>query len=123
MQTTWWISSSLSSGFPLTMSLCYTDSEAAGLDENNLEMFRWSNGAWVAQGAIPDPAHNCVTLAGITDFSVWTLADTSNGQMPTMVIVRNLTVRPAGGHGILTYGFVLVLGIVAILCNRCLSKR
>ncbi len=91
---TWWISSSLSTGWPLTLSLCYTDEEVAGLDESALCAFRWDGVGWtrpISTGLRVDEAANCVTLTGIEEFSGWTLIDVSG--IPTAVTVHSLVAR------------------------------
>jgi len=106
ISVTWWISSSLSAGFPATLSLCYTDAEVAGLDESRLAMFRWNGSAWVDQNATPDPAHHCVTLSGVTGFSAWTLKDVSVGAAtPTAARVVGLA-----AWGFAPVAALLVLG-------------
>lgn len=110
IQATWWVSSDLSAGLPVTLSLCYTDGEITGLNETALEMFRWNGSVWVAQDATPDPDNNCVTLAGVTGFSAWTLKDTSVGAaMPTVVTVKNLSgFSGLTGLGLLALGAALL---------------
>ncbi len=89
--STWWISSSLTDGFPLTLSLCYRDADVTDLNENTLEAFRWVGGTWVDQNATPDPERNCVSVDNVAGFSAWTLKDTSVGAAtPTAVGLRGL---------------------------------
>ena len=108
---TWWISSTLGTGLPATLSLCYTDDEVAGLDESSLEMFRWNGSAWVDQNATPDPDNNCVKLTGISGFSAWTLA--ASPATPTA----------ARGVGLAARGFAPVAALLALGGAVALFRR
>ncbi|MEJ5311056.1 MAG: choice-of-anchor Q domain-containing protein [Anaerolineae bacterium] len=115
MRATWWISSSLSAGLPVTLSLCYTDAEVAGLNEAALEMFRWNGSVWVDQNATPDPLNNCVTLAGVAGFSAWTLKDTSVGAA-TPTVLTLTTLKAARTFGL--SGIVAVVSLVGVIALR-----
>ncbi|MCA9935881.1 MAG: right-handed parallel beta-helix repeat-containing protein, partial [Anaerolineales bacterium] len=84
MLATWHISSTLTTGFPVTLAFCYTDEEVTGLNEAALRAFRWNGTSWVQQGDTA-PVNRCVTVAGVNAFSAWTLFDTSAGATPTAV--------------------------------------
>ncbi len=116
IQATWWISSNLTSGLPLTLSLCYTGAEADGLDEDSLEMFRWDGTTWVDQNAAPDSTHHCVTLPGVTGFSAWTLKDTSVGEaIPNPVGLRQVVAHGYAGWSWLA---LIALGVAALIRRR-----
>ncbi len=91
MQATWWISSSLSSGFPVDLSFCYTDAEAAGLDEDSLRAYRWESGAWVLKGGVSNADKNCLTVGATPAFSAWTLAT----EYPTALTTRRFRAAAA----------------------------
>jgi uncharacterized repeat protein (TIGR01451 family) len=107
---TWRIDSTLSTGLPLSLSFCYTDTEIAGLDESALRAFRWDGLQWttpISTGLTVDEAANCVTLTGINLFSMWTLKDVSIGdETPTAVILPNFTAR----SGLWRIGLLLAVG-------------
>lgn len=118
IQATWWISSDLSSGLPVTLSLCYTDDEVTGLNKTTLEVFRWNDSAWVDQNATPDASNNCVILAGAMGFSAWTLKDTSVGELtPTALTLTIL--KTSESFGVLGVVFVASLvGVVGLTRKR-----
>lgn len=97
---TWWISSTLSGGFPVTLAFCYIDSELAGLKESALRAFRWDGTARMRQGDAA-PVGNCVTVEDATAFSAWTLFDTSGiDETPTAVTLSSFSATsPVGWVG------------------------
>lgn len=113
IQATWWISSDLSSGLPVTLSLCYTDAEVAGLDEATLEMFRWSGSMWVGQNATPDPLNNCVTLTNVMAFSAWTLTDAGNAGTNEPTALTLTTLRAAWPFSL--FGIVVAASLVGVV--------
>jgi large repetitive protein len=113
---TWWISSTLGDGFPVTLAFCYTDEEVAGLDdESALRAFRWDGEAWVREGEAP-PVGNCVTVAGVTAFSAWTLFDTSGiDETPTAVSLSSFSAASQVGWVGLLVG---VMGVATAVLRR-----
>jgi len=76
---------SAETGYSLNLSLCYTDQEVTGKDKSQLKMWHKSGGIWTKQDSTPDPVHNCVTAAGVTELSTWTLAT----PLPTCLVRLN----------------------------------
>ncbi len=117
---TWWISSSLTTGFPLTLNLCYTDDDVEGLNESALHAFRWDGTQWttpISTGLTVFTDTNCVQMTGIEDFSPWTIKDTSMGiAKPTAVGLRAVTSQT--GVRILGGGLVLMLGTAVFLGRK-----
>ena len=58
-----------------TVVFKYDDDELNGLNEADLQLYKSTDGGltWLTQGGILDAASNTVTLAGVQDFSLWTL--------------------------------------------------
>jgi hypothetical protein len=115
---TWWISSTLSDGFPVTLAFCYTDEEVAGLDESALRAFRWDGAAWMRQGDAA-PVGNCVTVEDVTAFSAWTLFDTSGieDETPTAVSLSTFSATsPVGWVG-------LVVGVMGVVATAVFWRR
>ncbi len=112
IKVTWHLTGTLDAGLPVTLSLCYTADELGTLDADHLEMFRWNGSRWVDMDATPDPAHHCVILAGVGQFSMWTLKDTSvGGDAPTAVHLQSIVVR--GGLWLLE-SILLALGAIGV---------
>lgn len=63
--------------YSATLTICYLDSELpAGTDENGLSLFRsTAPNEWQLVASVVDPASNCVTAEGVTEFSRWAIAD------------------------------------------------
>jgi len=104
LPATWYITSTLSVGLPLTVSFCYTGELAAVTNEGNLRVFRWNTTAmtWtlpISTGLMVDTINHCVILTGIEEFSAWTLKDTSVGAAtPTAAHVVGLAARGGTSH-------------------------
>ncbi|HNT74762.1 MAG TPA: choice-of-anchor Q domain-containing protein [Anaerolineae bacterium] len=86
-----WTVTASSGPFTLTLKLCYTGAElaAAGVtNESSLHAYRWNETlwAWEDRGGVVDTTRNCVTVAGVTELSVWTLSGDANA--PTAVALR-----------------------------------
>lgn len=72
------------SGLGATLRFYYDESELNGLSEANLILFKSSTGTnntWSGHGGTVNTTDNYVELAGIDDFSYWTVAD-SNQPIP-----------------------------------------
>lgn len=67
-----------------TFRLAYLESELNGITETNLAMFRFVPG-WANEGGIPDEANNYVELAGVSQWSLWTLGDV-NDPLPIQLV-------------------------------------
>ena len=115
LPATWHITSALSDGLPLTLSLCYTGTDLSGINEGNLRAFRWYTGTtgvltWTVPSSTSltvDDINHCVVLTGISNFSAWTLKDTSVGaETPTAISLRSFAAR----GGIWLAGLLLVVG-------------
>jgi len=69
------------SGLNATLRFYYDESELNGISEANLTLCKSATGAnntWFGQGGTVNTNNNYVELAGINDFSYWTLADNNN---------------------------------------------
>ncbi|MBN2391583.1 MAG: hypothetical protein JXR84_12735 [Anaerolineae bacterium] len=112
---TWWITSDLSAGWPITLGLCYTDAEITGLTETGLRAFRWDGMQWttpISTGLTVNADANCVILTGITEFSAWTLKDISTGAAtPTALTVKTLKIAKTYG----SLGVVVVLSLLGVV--------
>jgi MYXO-CTERM domain-containing protein len=96
--------------------LLYTDTEIGAADENGLRPFRWNGSDWEEFGdnVEIDFVHHCVTVQGVSEFSPWTLFDTSGTpQEPTAARVVGLSARSFAPLAAL-----LVLGGAAALRRR-----
>ncbi len=70
-----------------TFNYYYSDAEVGNLDETNLRLYRYQNGAWykVANSLITCyPDENRVSAIATTTYSDWILYDETNGEMPTI---------------------------------------
>jgi hypothetical protein len=112
----WGITPTATSGFSLTLQLCYTTTELNGQIEGNLRFWRSSGGTLVQIGGTPTFSTvnglHCATLSGITELSSWTLAT----DIPTAVRLRDLTATantPSGMIGALGAALA-ALGVVLI---------
>jgi len=113
---TWWITGSLSAGLPATLAFCYTDEEIEGLNEASLRVSRWNGIQWtvpISTGLTVDAARNCVILAGVNQFSAWTLY-AAGGGAPTAVLLRGFAVR----GGLWAVGVIVVSGFITIRLRR-----
>ncbi len=92
----WDLSTNCAGEYSLNIKYCYTDGELAlgsGAAESNLELYKFSSGAWVDQNGTVDTALNCVEKDGITSLSSWTLTDPTEMGGPTAVQVQALVAR------------------------------
>lgn len=106
----------LSTGLPMTVSFCYTLTEIGAADEIWLRSFRWNSSDWEKfTGSVEvDTEHHCVTAQGVSNFSPWTLFDTSGTpKKPTAARVIALAAR-----GFAPVGALLALGGAAIVFRR-----
>ncbi|MBN2004487.1 MAG: right-handed parallel beta-helix repeat-containing protein [Anaerolineae bacterium] len=123
LPVTWWIDADLASGFPVTLSLCYTGAEVEGLDELALHAFRWDGADWttpISAGLTVFTDTNCVQITGIEEFSAWTLKDISRGaDTPTAI-----TLSDFGAYGGLWGGVLLLaFGVPFILQRKKESRK
>ena len=78
VQRTYTITPTGGSGFSATLRLHYLDAELNGNLEAGLGLFRFGAG-WTRQGSTSaDTTNNWVQLAGVTQFSPWTLSSAKN---------------------------------------------
>src|SRR6185503_11018557 len=74
VQRTYTITPTGGSGFSATLRLHYLDVELNGNSEASLGLWRLGGAGWSRQGSTSaDTANNWVQLAGVTQFSPWTL--------------------------------------------------
>ncbi len=89
----WRITPTVTSGFSLTLQLCYTDAELGSLTEGDLRFWSSDGTAWTASAAVPTftlvNGYHCATLSGLDHLSNWTLATSE----PTAVTVQDLTAQ------------------------------
>ncbi len=87
----WYITPTTTSGFSLTLELCYTPAELGSLTEANLRLWRYSSGTWSQAAGVPAltnvNSYHCATVSGINTLSAWTLAIAS----PTAVTLHTLS--------------------------------
>ena len=71
----WDISAANNGGLNATMVAGYDESELNGIPEEGLSFYTSEDGGttWVEQGGTVDALNNTVSLAGVDDFSLWTL--------------------------------------------------
>jgi predicted outer membrane repeat protein len=90
----WAITPTATSGFSLTLQLCYTNTELGTLTEADLRFWRYSSGVWTMLPTAPTLStvngNHCATLSGIVKLSTWTLATAE----PTAVTVQIFAARP-----------------------------
>jgi hypothetical protein len=120
----WNITPTVTSGFSLTLQLCYTTDELHGQDENALRFWR-SNGITLTQiGGAPTLSIvnglHCATLSGITELSAWTLAT----NQPTAVTLIDLagssrSVAPSD----VNRAFAFVALMIAVLLGGPRARR
>jgi hypothetical protein len=74
-------------GLNAKLVFSYFDSDINGLDENNFQLYRSTDGGivWNEQSATADPITNSVTKTGINSFSDWTLGDV-NTPLPVSLL-------------------------------------
>jgi hypothetical protein len=79
------ISVSNSAAVSATLSVCYLDSEATGMNEPSLQLFRWSSGEWEGYSSTVDTTNNLVTGSKVIAFSPWLIGE--EDAFPTAVDV------------------------------------
>jgi len=110
----WYITPTVTSGFNLTLTLCYTLTESNGHTINALRFWRFSANQWHAVAGTPVTStvgiNQCATLNGITELSVWTLATDS----PTAVTLNALSARTSveATLPLTSDGLLLLMGLV-----------
>jgi hypothetical protein len=117
MAVTWYINAS-DGPYTVTLALCYTDAEVAGLAESDMWAYRWDGTNWVNMYGDPHPTNNCVTVANVGAFSAWTLYDYTAEGTPTVVSVRRFRAQhltPGTGVVGLT---TLALGALYVTIRR-----
>jgi hypothetical protein len=119
MRATWYLRSSLTSGFPITLSFCYSEDEVQGLTEANLRAFRWDGTQWttpISDSLTVNADANCVTLTGIQQFSAWTLQDVGaqGDDGPTAIRLRSKSAH----SGLWIAGLLLIVGAGYVLQRR-----
>jgi hypothetical protein len=125
MKATWWITgtTALGAGHPLTLSVCYTETEVAGLNEADLRAFRWDGAQWTVPISDSLTVHaddNCVTLTGVEPFGAWTLQDTADG-FPTALTLHRLAAR--GGWRAVGLALALIGGGLVFARRRRPARR
>jgi predicted outer membrane repeat protein len=123
----WYITPTVTSGFNLTLTLCYTPTESNGHNLNALRFWRYSANQWHAVVGTPMTStvgiNQCATLNGITELSVWTLATDS----PTAVTLNALSARTAvdAVRSLTSEGRLLLMGLVVggAWLNRRRTRR
>ena len=100
----WVITPTTSSGFNLTLKLCYTPSELGSLmTEGNLRFWHYNGSTWVQVGGAPAlstvGSNHCAQVSGITTSGAWTLATGT----PTAVTLNYFTATHVGDHNTLAW--------------------
>ncbi len=118
----YWDISPSSSPYQVTLSICYLDSEVAGLDESNLKLYRYTGSAWEDKGGTVDTVNNCVTATGVTALSRWTIATGMPSNAPTAVTLvafwsHSLLNSPGAYVGIGAVGLVIAAGFLLFVAK------
>lgn len=98
--------------YAIDLKLCYTGDELGAIDESTIHAYRWDESAWAWEdkAGTVDAGANCVTVTGVTELSVWTLA--GDNQAPTALTLRGFATDSAlWGAGLL---IALAAGLVLI---------
>ena len=118
----WLITPTITSGFNLTLTLCYTPTESNGLDLNALRFWKYSGGVWASIPGTPVIStvgiNSCAMLSGIDELSVWTLATDA----PTAITLNELSAR-ASGEAASSLEFVLFLSVGLVIGSGVLLRR
>lgn len=95
-----WTLTAANTTYNLDLMLCYTEAELASAgvsNENTITAYRWDESYnawnWVNKGGTVDADANCVTVAGVTALSPWTIA--GDGAAPTAITLRAFAPRAA----------------------------
>jgi hypothetical protein len=110
-----------SSGAPFsaTLSLCYDDAEVkGGLNESDLQLYRWTGGGWQGYVSSVDTANDVVTALHVAALSPWVIGD--RDRSPTVV-----RLRAAGIWSPFWFGAALALfGLASVLaCALVTTQR
>jgi hypothetical protein len=106
------VAASTTTGLDVNLTLCYDEAELNGLDENGLNLYRYVEPSWVSVTPdARDPSGNCVTKAGVTEFSAWTL-----GGSPNAVTLVSVAARRTG------VAAIVISLVVCALLWRGLSR-
>jgi hypothetical protein len=103
-----WTLTAANTTYNLDLVLCYTEAEltASGVsNENSITAYRWDESYnawnWVDKGGTVDAGANCVTVAGVTALSPWTLA--GDGGIPTAVTLEAFAAIAQPDHILVTW--------------------
>lgn len=117
----WIINSDCTGEFSLALTLCYSAEElgnANSVTEANLVIFKNpGDTTWTNQGGIWDSGSQCVTLAGVSELSSWTLADPSGGA-PNVVIASQFSASQPANRMWVVFGAGLILAGGALLLRK-----
>ena len=123
MRVVWHVFSDLSTAYPVTMSLCFSQADIDNIsnlsDPINLRAFRWQDGiGWIKQPSQFVSTTNCVIATDINSFNAWTVADEEeNGNgLPNAVQVYRYSGRIMSIN--LTLVSLLVLTFIYVLKGR-----
>ena len=118
----WYISPTLTSGFNLTLTLCYTPTENNEIGLNALRFWRYSANQWHAIAGTPMTStvgiNQCATIGGITELSAWTLATDT----PTAITLNELSAHTSGDAERL-FELALLLSVVLIIGSGAWFRR
>ncbi len=110
----WSITPTVTSGFSLTLQLCYTNAELGSLTESALRFYRAEGITYTQQITAPVlsiiKGYHCATLSGIDQLSRWTLATDT----PTAITLDELSAR-ASIDAERLLEFVLLLSLALII--------
>ncbi len=81
------ITPTTNAGLNATVVMKYFEDEINGLDENNFQLYRSTDGGitWVQQSGTPSIDENLITQTGINAFSEWTVGDV-NVPLPVSIL-------------------------------------
>ncbi len=92
--------------FECDLTLYYTTDELnnggfadPATSETRLVLYRHNGSEWVEMGGTVDTANNCVTLAGVTEFSNWCITDPDDTTLPSGLI--NMMCSQVSGQSVL----------------------
>jgi len=121
-----WTLSASGSTYNLDLALCYSDGELGSVNESTLHAYRWneSAGGWEDKDGTVDTGNNCVTVAGVTALSPWTLV--GSGGTPTAITLQAFRARTVDGlvyAGVLLACLLLLGGGLALRQQRLGQRR
>ncbi len=75
-------------GFNATLTVHYDDAEVIGFTNNDdfLELYKYSGSYWMQMGGTVNTTANTVTLAGVSEMSIWALSDPNDSPVPVELI-------------------------------------